>query len=282
MPTVLTDVNQFDATITVPVDGDVRNAASVQVAFQSYANRTRWLYNQLANGLIQAQPVASTGALAALTAPTTNALAYVAGLGLYTYDPTSTYAAMSTHIIVPASAPVAGRWFSPEAAYMALGGFGLNVLTWQIPVPLRNASVVPSSNLPFAQFLDTTTHSVTPTGVYVDTGSVSPTVNLSAGDWIRVDVTGTITKAATANAAFLALATYDGTTTTNLVGSYQGWVDGTNALSSGFHLCAVYQALVAIPSFQYKLRAFAPGTDVVQVGAGAAYPTNWIVSAVRP
>ena len=47
----LTDVSNFDATVTVPDDGDLRNAASVDVAYQALADRTRWLYVFLGGGV---------------------------------------------------------------------------------------------------------------------------------------------------------------------------------------------------------------------------------------
>ncbi len=43
MSTVLTESKSFDATVTVPADGDTRNAASVNVPFQALGNRTRYL-----------------------------------------------------------------------------------------------------------------------------------------------------------------------------------------------------------------------------------------------
>jgi len=48
MSTVLTEASTFGATCTVPADGDVRNAASVNTAFQELANRTRFLKNKVA------------------------------------------------------------------------------------------------------------------------------------------------------------------------------------------------------------------------------------------
>ncbi len=47
MPTNLTDVSTFTDPVAVPVDGDVRNAASVQTPFQALANRTRKLIDRL-------------------------------------------------------------------------------------------------------------------------------------------------------------------------------------------------------------------------------------------
>lgn len=46
MAKVLTEVDTFSATVTVPEGGDARNAASVEGAFQVFANRTRNLKNR--------------------------------------------------------------------------------------------------------------------------------------------------------------------------------------------------------------------------------------------
>lgn len=43
----LTESSNFDANVSVPEDGDDRNAASVEVPFQALTNRSRWLYNTL-------------------------------------------------------------------------------------------------------------------------------------------------------------------------------------------------------------------------------------------
>lgn len=47
MAKILTDVDAFSADVTVPEDGDARNAASVEPAFQKLANRTRRNKNRL-------------------------------------------------------------------------------------------------------------------------------------------------------------------------------------------------------------------------------------------
>jgi len=46
MAHALTESSTFTASVTVPDDGDVRNAASVETAFQALANRTKWLTDQ--------------------------------------------------------------------------------------------------------------------------------------------------------------------------------------------------------------------------------------------
>jgi len=85
----------YDAVVPVPDDGDPRTAASVNGALQALADRSKYLKNAIDSGLIQAQPVASLAALAALPAPTTNAVAFVPFWGLYVYDLASTAASSS-------------------------------------------------------------------------------------------------------------------------------------------------------------------------------------------
>lgn len=52
MATVLTESDTFSPTVTGPDDGDTRNAASVNSAFQSLANRTRRLLNAAVGHLL--------------------------------------------------------------------------------------------------------------------------------------------------------------------------------------------------------------------------------------
>lgn len=47
MPTNLVEADEFTASVTVPEDGDDRNAASVETGFQALTNRTRNLVNRL-------------------------------------------------------------------------------------------------------------------------------------------------------------------------------------------------------------------------------------------
>ena len=52
MSSIITELDQFDATVTVPDDGDTAGAASVTAAgvgFQVLANRTRFLKNLLSS-----------------------------------------------------------------------------------------------------------------------------------------------------------------------------------------------------------------------------------------
>jgi hypothetical protein len=52
MPTNLTDVSTFSSPVAVPASGDSRTAASVSTPFQSLANRTKYLYDALLNGVL--------------------------------------------------------------------------------------------------------------------------------------------------------------------------------------------------------------------------------------
>lgn len=48
MAHTLTEASAFGSSVTVPDDGDAENVASVNVAFQTLANRTKYLNDQLA------------------------------------------------------------------------------------------------------------------------------------------------------------------------------------------------------------------------------------------
>lgn len=65
MPTNITDVSAFTSPVVAPADGDTRNAASVNVAFQSLADRTRILLDALIVRLVWSGDfaVASGGSL---------------------------------------------------------------------------------------------------------------------------------------------------------------------------------------------------------------------------
>ena len=45
MSTSVTDVSAFTTPVTIPADGDTRNAASVNAAFQAISDRARFLLN---------------------------------------------------------------------------------------------------------------------------------------------------------------------------------------------------------------------------------------------
>jgi hypothetical protein len=62
MPSTITEVSAFTAPVTVPADGDVRNAASVDGAFQALANRTLYLRNALMTGAVFGTGAWSDGA----------------------------------------------------------------------------------------------------------------------------------------------------------------------------------------------------------------------------
>ena len=143
MPHPIVEVNSYDASITVPDDGDPRTAASVGTAFQSLANRTKYL-QQLgeALGIKRLRMVTSYGALAAI-APTDRAdgdivLVTSAGLpfGIYMFvaaDSTTPATLSPQSLLIVAPSTGGGRWWhAPLSTFMtAVGDAG----RWKIPVP---------------------------------------------------------------------------------------------------------------------------------------------------
>jgi hypothetical protein len=61
MSTVLTETSTYGATVTVPSDGDAANAASVNGALQTLANRTKYLNDAILNASIVGSGVSSDG-----------------------------------------------------------------------------------------------------------------------------------------------------------------------------------------------------------------------------
>jgi len=275
MPLNLTDVNQFDAAVTVPVDGDVRNAASVQTGLQNLANRTRYISNLIANGIIQAQPVASLAALALLPPPTTNVLAFVPFWGLYTFDTASTSAALSNHIIVPSSGPASGRWKNAEAPYVALGGAGGATPQWQIPVP--NALNV----LPIVKQLAGGAYTVTTLGVYTDSGVASDPITCLAGDVLEVEAWGSLRNDnANGNLVQARIVGNNGTSNIalNSVVTLQPNTSTNVAAQAPFYLSEVYTAAAA--TYTFKIQLFIP--NLAGASGSLLGPIVWKTKQYRP
>ena len=275
MPQNLVDVSQFDAAVTVPVDGDVRNAASVQTGFQNVANRTRYISNLIANGLIQAQPVASIAALTALPAPTTNALAFVPFWGLYVFDTASTAAAMSNHVIVPASAPASGRWKNAEAPYVALGGAGGTVPQWQIPIP--NAMNV----MPIVKQLNAGPYTVTTLGAYTDSGVASDPITCLAGDVLEVEAWGSLRNDnVNGNMVQARIVGNNGVSNIALNGvvTLQPNMNANIAGQAPFYLSEVYTAAAA--TYTFKIQLFIP--NLAGASGSLLGPIVWKTKQYRP
>ena len=115
MPATLTESDSFDSVITVPAGGDDRAAASVVVALQSLANRTKALKATLdgvtgdaRDGIVRLREAADVTALQAITGMSTGDLALVPSLGLFRYDSASAVSAVGSIVVTPGVG--SGRW----------------------------------------------------------------------------------------------------------------------------------------------------------------------------
>lgn len=88
MPQDITDVDEFTSPCTAPADGDTRNATSVLTPLQKLANRTRWLYNKITNGVPRIKFYSDIADLRDLTGMVNGDVVVVNDtyLGLYVYD----------------------------------------------------------------------------------------------------------------------------------------------------------------------------------------------------
>lgn len=100
MPSSLTDVSSFD-TVTGPIGGDIRNAASVRAALQTLANRTRFLFDRHA-------ALADIAALKAIASPADGLVRLVKSKGIYVFDSASVAAEVQPFIVAPNAG--GGRW----------------------------------------------------------------------------------------------------------------------------------------------------------------------------
>jgi hypothetical protein len=69
MSHTLTETATYDATVTVPDDGDARTAASVNTAFQSLADRSKYLLGALNGFVLDAVPVSSVDGATLVVGP---------------------------------------------------------------------------------------------------------------------------------------------------------------------------------------------------------------------
>jgi hypothetical protein len=128
MPQVLTEVDEFFASITVPTAGDLRTAAGIELPFQKLTNRTRNLVNRIAaleSGIaaLESGIAALESALPSLLALTDSAGFRVSGTGTNgqqvtlapDYDTNGNFVLAADQIIVPA----AGRYLVWLAAHMS-------------------------------------------------------------------------------------------------------------------------------------------------------------------
>lgn len=116
MPTNLTETSTFDATITVPADGDARTAASVVTPLQALANRSTYLKTLTeTTGVTKIKTVANNAALKALTGMVTGDIVKQSDVKLiYIYDSALATPEHNGLIVEPTSG--GGRWVVDFAA----------------------------------------------------------------------------------------------------------------------------------------------------------------------
>lgn len=116
MPTNLTETSTFDATITVPADGDARTAASVVTPFQSLANRSKYLKTLTeTTGVQKIRSVADNAALKALTGMASGDVVKQDDIRvIYVYDSGSATPEHNGIIVEPTTG--GGRWFADFSA----------------------------------------------------------------------------------------------------------------------------------------------------------------------
>lgn len=115
MPTNLTETSTFDATITVPADGDARTAASVEVPFQALANRSKYLKTLTeTTGITKIKTVADNAALKALTGMASGDVVKQTDIKvIYIYDSGLATAEHNGIIVEPTTG--GGRWVADFA-----------------------------------------------------------------------------------------------------------------------------------------------------------------------
>jgi len=287
MPLNLTDVVQYDAAVAVPVDGDVRNAASVQTGFQNLANRTAFFNAQigaLGSGAKKVRTVASVAALKALLgmadgeiAITNGGFPYASNLWLYSIGGADTE--FLPWIVAPNSGP--GRWYNALQSNVNLaGGASGAAARWTVPVPNALTTLVQTT------LASPGSYTVTPLGPFVDSGAISSAVTLNVGDTVLVAVTSTLqNNTVNANSVGAQLAVLDpAAVTTALTGSKQqlspGGFGATNVIGAApINLKYLFTALLA-GAHQFKIQLQAPNVAGATVSIYAPY--NFIVSLVRP
>lgn len=284
MPLNLTDVVQYDAAVTVPVDGDVRNAASVQTGLQNLANRTAFFNAQIGaagGGAKKVRTVATTTALKALlgmadgeAAITNGGFPYASNLWLYSLAGAD--AEFIPWIVAPNSGP--GRWYNALQSNVNLaGGASGAAARWTVPVANALIGVTKTTNIG-------TTYSQTPLGTWVDSGFISTPISIQSGDIIEVEYTGTLSNNTTnVLSAQAQLAGFDGAATaqyaeTKVTLTPNG---GANTIGVAPVCLKTTQVFgVAVAAWQAKVQLNAPN---IAGGAVGIQPSHcMIVKQYRP
>ena len=182
MPTNLTDSSTWTTPVAVPTDGDPVAAGSgsnIRTTFQTFANRTKYLYDILTStGITKIRKVTSTASLKGLTSPVEGDVAILATGGtpqIFLYRSTALAGSDLTNLRYD-STTATGYWISPWFYIASVsGGIRLDVQT--LPPPNRVVSIDESGE---------TSGSTTPTalgGVFGPTLSVT----VETGDLVLLE-----------------------------------------------------------------------------------------------
>lgn len=123
MPTNLTEVSTYAATVAVPADGDARTAASVVTPFQVLADRTKYFKTLTDGGVLRVQNAADLTALRLIEGAAEGDVCIMSGGHvLYTWSVSSTDTDDSRYVIKPTATAGAGRWLDVVLAMLELRG----------------------------------------------------------------------------------------------------------------------------------------------------------------
>ena len=176
MPTNITEVDTFTATVPVPNDGEGVTAASVLQFAQPLANRTKNLNGILkTSGVYRHKVVADVATLKAIAVAgvADHDFRYLDGIGFYFYDSTTTPSGDTLPVIIkPGSG--AGQWLHELV--------GLYGITDGIATLTGNKLTQNIANQPVA----------TGEASFTGTGLVSSTSSLTWANALTMDVAGTV------------------------------------------------------------------------------------------
>ncbi len=185
MSTTYAGTATFPASITIPSDGDTRDAASVNVGAEGLADRTVYLKQKTdVDGVLSIRSAANTAAMSALTGMANGELCLVKGTGLY-YFASGSAATVDAWLVFTA---VGGRWILDSASFANTSpGFAA------IGVAGASANRIPASVVPnrVSQLHTNATTSYNFGSIYPGPVTIiSQSVTLAAGDTVLFHHTG--------------------------------------------------------------------------------------------
>lgn len=276
MPTTLTETSTFTTDVTVPNDGDTRNAASVRSAFQALADRTKFLKDIIGaggTGATRLRTVTTSAALRALTDMDEGDLALLkpgdpSSQAIFVYSSGASNAEISGWIYEPDVG--GGRWLN--LLWPRISGSTADALRWATPVPNRVLHFDTTA-------WGATTTTVTPSGSWDDTEIVSNEYAVETGDKFQVTYTGSIRGIAISNFVSARLATVVSGTATAITGSEATFIDDAVDVTNKHALSLVAGGTFgadADVSFMLQVRSGA-GDTITVYG-----PQNIAVQVIRP